>query len=419
MMTSRECVEAALNHEAPDKIPLDLGSTAVTGIQASALASLRSSLGLEQRPIKVIEPYQVLGRVEEDVLDALDIDVLGLRDDSTMFGFFLEDWKPFTLFDGTPVLVPGGFNTQVAEDGALYQYPQGDRSTEPSAKMPAEGFYHDAIERQMPYDPDDLDPEIWVEQMYHVHSEDELALLEERSQKLYANTDRALIGQLSAAGFGDIAHVPGLAVRRPQGIRAVADWYMATVLYPSYVRGIFDLQLEIAMKNLALYREAVGDRISAIFISGTDFGAQMGSFISPDAYREMYKPYHQTINNWIHENTPWKTFYHSCGSMVDLYDDFIDAGVDIVNPVQISAKGMEPRLLKARWGDDLVFWGGGVDTQQVLPFGSPEEVREHVAENIAVFGQGGGFVFNAVHNVQAGIPAENLEALIVALRDFR
>ncbi|MCD6519913.1 MAG: methyltransferase [Anaerolineae bacterium] len=418
-MTPRERVLKAINHQVPDKVPLDLGSTAVTGIAASALYRLRKILGLEERPVLVHEPYQMLGFVENDVVEALGIDVLGLIDDSTMFGFPLKDWKPFTLFDGTPVLVPGGFNTEISEDGYLYQYPGGDRSVPPSGRMPKDGFYHDAIERQEPYDPDSLDPEEWVRDMYHVLTEEELRLLEERATKLYNETDRAIIGNFGGAGFGDIALVPGLAIPYPKGIRAVEDWYMATILYPQYVKGIFDLQLEIVMQNLELYRQAVGDKIVAIFISGTDFGAQTGPFISPDAYREMFKPYHKTINEWVHKNTNWKTFYHSCGSMVALYDEFVDAGVDIVNPVQISAAGMDPRTLKERWGEKLVFWGGGIDTQHVLSFGTPEEIEAQVKENIEIFGKGGGYVFNTVHNIQATVPTENLKALFDAFRKYR
>lgn len=419
MSTSRERVQTTLEHRQPDRVPLDLGSTAVTGIMASALYRLRGALGLEQRRVYVHEPYQMLGRVDDDVLDALGVDVVGLQDDMTMFGFAARDWKPFTLHDGTPVWVPGLFNTEPAADGNLYQYPQGDRTAPPSGRMPLEGYYHDAVERQQPYTEADLDPEQWVREMYAVYTDEELRALEQRAASLYDGTSRAILGNFGSAGFGDIAHVPGLAVRRPTGIRAVADWYMATALYPDYIRGIFDLQLEIALKNLALYHQAVGDRIVAIFLSGTDFGAQHGSFISPRAYRELFKPYHRAVNDWVHTHTKWKTFYHSCGSMVALYDDMIEAGVDIVNPVQISAAGMAPQALKEHWGDRLVFWGGGVDTQHVLPFGSPEEVAAHVRENVRVLGEGGGFVFTAVHNIQASVPTENLMALFRALNEAR
>ena len=419
MLTSRERVMRTLNHQQPDRVPLDLGSTNVTGIAASSLYRLRHGLGLPERPIRVHEPYQMLGLVEDDVLDALGVDIIGLGNDSTFFGFPQRDWKPFTLFDGTPVVVPGGFNTEIAADGALYQYPEGDKSVPPSGRMPADGFYHDAIERQEPYSEETLDPEEWVRDMYQVFTDEELRLLERRAHDLYNGTTRAIIGNFGQGSFGDIAFVPGTAIKHPKGIRAVAEWYMATALYPDYVKGIFDLQLEIVLKNLELYWQAIGDRIVAIFVSGTDFGSQRGAFISPQSYRDLFKPYHKAINDWVHAHTPWKTFYHSCGSMVALYDDFVDAGVDIVNPVQISAAGMDPRTLKQRWGQNLVFWGGGVDTQHVLPFGTPQEIEAHVAENIRILGQDGGLIFNAIHNVQASIPTENLLALFQAVSRYR
>lgn len=419
MATSRERVIQALNHQEPDRVPLDLGSTAVTGIAASTLYALRRALGLQERRVRVHEPFQMLGTVDDDVLDALGVDVVGLSDDSTFFGYPAQDWKPFTLFDGTPVLVPGRFNTAIAEDGSLYQYPEGDETERPSGRMPAEGYYHDAIERQEPYDPSTLNPEEWVRDMYHVYTDEELRLLEERSRALYEGTSRAIIGNWGQGGFGDIAWVPAPGARRPRGIRSVADWYMATALYPDYIGAIFDLQTEIALQNLPLYREAVGDRIQAIFVSGTDFGAQTGPFISPRAYRELFKPRHKAINDWIHEHTGWKTFFHTCGSMVALYDDLVEAGVDVVNPVQISAEGMNPRTLKERWGESLVFWGAGVDTQRVLPFGEPEEVAAQVRENLAILGRGGGYVFAAVHNVQARVPVANLMAMFEALEACR
>ena len=347
MLTSRERVMRTLNHQQPDRVPLDLGSTNVTGIAASSLYRLRHGLGLPERPIRVHEPYQMLGLVEDDVLDALGVDIIGLGNDSTFFGFPQRDWKPFTLFDGTPVVVPGRFNTEIAADGALYQYPEGDKSVPPSGRMPADGFYHDAIERQEPYSEETLDPEEWVRDMYQVFTDEELRLLERRAPDLYNGTTRAIIGNFGQGSFGDIAFVPGTPIPHPKGIRAVAEWYMATTLYPDYVQGIFDLQLEIVLQNLELYRQAVGDKIVVIFVSGTDFGSQKGAFISPQSYRDLFKPYHKAINDWVHAHTSWKTFYHSCGSMVALYDDFIDAGVDIVNPVQISAAGMDPRAQRA------------------------------------------------------------------------
>jgi uroporphyrinogen-III decarboxylase len=418
-MTSRERVLRALNHQAPDRVPFDLGSTAVTGISAWALHRLRKQLGLEERLVRVHEPYQMLGQVDDDVLDALGVDIVGLSDDATMFGFLKRDWQPFTLFDGTPVLVPGGFNTQRAADGFLYQYPNGDRSAPPSGRMPMDGYYHDAVERQEPYDPATLDPEAWVRDMYHVYTDEELRLLEERAKALYDGTSRAIIANWGGGAFGDIALVPGLAIPYPKGIRAVAEWYMGTALYPEYVHGIFERQCEIGLKNLELLHQAVGERIVAIFVSGTDFGTQSNLFISPRSYRSLFKPYHKRINDWIHAHTTWKSFFHSCGAVSALFDDMIEAGVDIVNPVQIGAEGMAPERLKAQWGDRLVFWGGGIDTQHVLPFGTPEEVAAQVQQTLRVFGAGGGFVFNAIHNIQAMVPTENLMAMVRALETYR
>jgi len=419
MVTSRERVKLALSHLQPDRTPFDLGATAVTGISASSLYRLRRLLGLADVPVRVHEPYQMLGQLDKDILDALQIDIIGLGDDSTFFGYPQKDWKPFTLFDGTPVLVPGGFNTEPNPDGSLYQYPQGNRAYGPSAHMPAGGYYHDAIERQQPYDAGKLDPEEWVRDMYHVLTDEELRLFEDRSRDLFETTERAIIGNFGQGGFGDIAFVPGTAVPKPKGIRAVADWYMATVLYPDYIHGIFTRQCEIALKNLELLHQAVGERISVVFISGTDFGSQEKPIISLDAYRSLFKPYHKAINDWVHAHTTWKTFFHSCGSISAFLDDFIEAGVDIINPVQVSARGMEPAQLKRRWGEKLVFWGGGVDTQNVLPFGTPEDVVGNVRSNIAALGQHGGMVFSAVHNIQSQIPDANLLALVKAVREYR
>jgi len=190
------------------------------------------------------------------------------------------------------------------------------------------------------------------------------------------------------------------------------------MLHPEYIKGIFNLQCEIALENLKLYYQAVGDKIDVIVVSGTDFGTQNAAFISPDMYRDMYKPFHKKVNDWIHKNTPWKIFYHTCGSIVSLLDDFVEVGVDILNPVQCSAKGMDPHMLKKKYGDKLVFWGGGVDTQRTLPFGTPEEVRREVRERCRIFGEGGGFVFNTIHNIQANTPIENLVAVFETVRSF-
>jgi hypothetical protein len=284
--------------------------------------------------------------------------------------------------------------------------------------MPRDGFYFDTIVRQEPIDEDSLDPKEWVDQTYALYTDEDLRYLEETSKRYFENTDLALLGNFWGAGFGDIAVVPGPAIPHPKGIRDPEEWYVSAVTRKGYVADIFGYQFELQMKNLRLYREAVEDRVDIIVMSGTDFGSQTGPFISPQSYREMFKPLHRAMNDWVHENTPWKTFYHTCGSIVSFLDDFHEAGIDILNPVQISAVGMSPAVLKKQYGDKFVFWGGGVDPQGTLSFGNPEEVALEVKGNIEIFKRGGGFVFNNVHNVQATVPLDNLMAFFEAYREY-
>jgi uroporphyrinogen-III decarboxylase len=193
---------------------------------------------------------------------------------------------------------------------------------------------------------------------------------------------------------------------------------MAYYTHPEYVKELFEFQTEMGLRNLRLLKEAIGDRIQIIWVSGNDMGSQRGLNFSPDIYREFYKKHHTRINNWIHENTKWKVAFHSCGSIVGLLDEFVEVGVDVINPVQTSAEGMDPRSLKEKYGKKLVFWGGGVDTQSVLPFKSPEAVREDVLKRLEIFTPGGGFVFATIHNIQHDVPIANVMALYAAIRDF-
>jgi hypothetical protein len=410
-MTSRERLRAAIHHQQPDRPPLDLGSTLVTGIQASAYARLKKALGITTGTIRVYDPYQMLAEVEEPVKKALGVDTVGIQLPTTMFGYRNENWKPFRMFDGTDVEVSGHFEYDVQPGGDIVQYPKGDRSAPPSGRMPEGGYYFDTIVRQEPIDESKLDPKEWVAQTYSLYTEEELRFVEETSRFWFENSEYGILGNFWGAGFGDIATVPGPAILHPKGIRDPEEWYVSTLTRKDYVNEIFHLQLELQMKNLALYQQAAGDRIDVVVMSGTDFGSQNGPFISPNAYREMFKPLHAEMNGWVHEHTRWKTFYHTCGSIVAYLDDFAEAGVDILNPVQVSAAGMAPDFLKKKYGDRFVFWGGAVDAQHTLAFGTPEQVREEAARNTRIFGAGGGFVFNNVHNIQATVPTGNLLAL--------
>ncbi len=420
MMTSRERVEMALNHEQPDRVPLDLGGSATTGMHASSVYKLRQALGLDTpgTPVKVVEPFQMLGEIAPDLMDALGVDVVGLGGKKGFFGYENTDWKPWTLFDGTPVLVPGKFNTDPEPNGDILMYPEGDKSAPPSGRMPEGGFYFDAIVRQDPIDDERLNVEDNLQEFGPISDEDvEYFRLE--AARLYDETDKAILGSFGGTSFGDIALVPATQIKHPKGIRDVEEWYISTVTRRDYVYAVFEKQCEIGIANLERIYEVVGDKVSAIFVTGTDFGTQRGPFISPDAYRDLYKPFHKAVNDWVHTHTSWKTFIHSCGSVRALMEEFIAAGFDILNPVQTSATHMEPEGLKADFGDRITFWGGGIDTQKTLPFGTPDEIREQVKRRMEIFGVGGGFVFNSIHNVQANTPTENLVALYEAVKEYR
>jgi hypothetical protein len=419
MISSRERVNLALNHQEPDRIPLDLASSMVTGMQVSTVYQLRQALGLDapETPVKVIEPYQMLGEIKPDLIEALGVDVVGVMGTETLFGFKNENWKPWTTFDGTPVLVPEHFNTDPEANGDILMYPEGDRSAPASGRMPKDGWYFDTIIRQPPIDDDQLKVEDNLEEFGPI-TDEELAHFRTETERLYTETDKAIMASFGGTAFGDIALVPAPWLKYPRGIRDVAEWYISTVTRRDYVYRVFERQCEIGLANLERIYQAVGDRVTVVFITGTDFGTQKGPFISPETYRELYQPFHKQVNDWVHQHTSWKTFIHSCGSVMALLPDFIEAGFDILNPVQCSAANMDPAELKQRFGDRFTFWGGGVDTQGTLPFGAPDDVRREVRSRIKAFAPGGGFVFNTIHNVQAQIPVENVLALYETVREY-
>jgi len=419
-MTSRERVLKTLNHEEPDRVPLDLGASVLTGMHVSSVYKLRQAMKLDEpgKPVKVLDPYQMLGEVEMDLVDALEADVVQVPAATTLFGYKREGWKPWTLADGTPVLVPEGFNTNPEPNGDVLMYPHGDRSAGASARMPAGGFYFDEIVRQPPLDEAKLDPADNTEDFAPI-SESELAYFRMETENQYSNTDKAVFAGFCFTSFGDIALVPAPWLKHPKGIRDIEEWYISTLTRRDYVYKVFEEQCEVALANLEKLQRVLGNKVHVTLITGTDFGAQNNLFISEQSYRDLYKPFHKTVNDWLHKNTSWKTFIHSCGSIVKLIPDFIEAGFDILNPVQTAAAGMDPRDLKERFGEQIVFWGGGVDTQKTLPFGTPEEVRREVRERVEILGRGGGFVFAGIHNIQAGVPVENLLSLFEAFRESR
>lgn len=418
-MNSRERVLSAIAHREPDRIPLDVGGCGLTSMHVSTVYQLRQALGLDEpgTPVKVVEPYQMLGEIDSHLADALGTDTVELPGKGTMFGFKKENWKEWKTFDGTPVLVPGYFTTTPDEKGDILLYPGGDTSVPPSGRMPKGGWYFDAIVRQGPIREETLKVEDNTEE-FGLLSPDDLASMKRNAEMVYHTTDHAVVGGVPGASFGDIAHVPAPALKHPKGIRDIEEWYISLSTRKEFIYKVFERQCEIVLRNLENMYGAIGNYVHVVVVTGTDFGMQTGPFIDPKKYRELFKPFHKIVNNWIHRNTGWKTFIHSCGSVSPFIDDFIDAGFDILNPVQCSAANMQPSFLKERFGDRITFWGGGVDTQHTLPFGKPDDVRREVAERLEVFGKGGGFVFAAIHNIQARTPVANLLAMFQTLKEF-
>jgi hypothetical protein len=415
-MNHHQRLQAALNHQQPDRVPVDFGSNAVTGMHVSAVTRLRQAvLGDKNYKVKVIDPYQMLGEIDDELREALGVDVVGLYTRKNFFGFENKDWKPYTLYDGTEVLVAGDFNTTKNAAGDTLIYPEGDTSVPPSGHMPKGAYFFDSIIRQPPVDDDNLNVADNLEE-FGLLDADTLKWYEGQIKNLEA-TGSGVMMTFPGTAFGDIALVPAAWMKHPKGIRDIEEWYVSTAIRKDYVHAIFEKQCEIGLKNIETLAKLLGDRVDATFVTGTDFGTQRGLFISKEAYREMFKPYHIAVCKKIHELTKWKVFIHSCGSVWDLIPDFIEAGFDILNPVQCSAACMDARELKKEFGKHLTFWGGGANTQQTLPFGTPEEVYKEVRERIDIFNEGGGFVFDTIHNVQGPTPVANLQAMFKAIKD--
>lgn len=416
-MTSRERIQSTLNHHTPDYIPVDFGSTSVTGIHCKVVEALREYYGLEQHPVRVIEPFQMLGEIENDLQDVIGIDCISIFGSKNMFNIdethLHEQITPW----GQKVLIAADINLTPDHNGDVYVYAAGDRSFPPSAVMPSGCYFINAIERQSYVDDETLATEDNLEEFGFI-SEEDLKFYKEKID-CASLSNKAVVASFGGTALGDIAFVPGMGLKDPKGIRNVAEWYMSTAMRKDYIHALFEQQTDIAIHNYKRLWETVGDKVDVVFTCGTDFGTQNSQFCSPATFRELWLPHYKRMNDWIHQHTTWKIFKHTCGAILPILPGLIDAGFDIINPVQINAKDMDPRILKKEFGNQITFWGGGIDTQQILPNATPEVIRQHILEECDILGTNGGFVFNAVHNIQANAPIRNVVAMIETLRELR
>lgn len=396
-MNSRERVLAALNHQQPDRVPIDLGGTRQSGISASTYDSLKQRLGIHS-PTRVYDVYQMLAEVEEAVLDRFGADVVGLQRPAVAFGIRNENWKEWSLFDGTPVLVPGGFDPVVTADGGdlLLLDPSGRTL----ARMPKGGYYFDRVDVYpgaahvaiRDFQP----PRLTDEELDHLHLQ---------AEALDQNTERAVIAAMG----------PPYELFFGLGTGDFQNWMITLATEPDYVQALYEKITEAWLDNLSRFHQAVGDRIQIVQFND-DLGTQNAPFLSLRMFRELVMPYYRRGLDWIHAHTPWKVFMHNDGAIFDFIPSLIEMGVDILNPVQTTARGMDPARLKAEFGDRLTFWGGSCDCQGTLAFGTPDDVAREAEEHLRALAPGGGYVFASVHNIQAKVPAENVIALFDTAR---
>ena len=393
-MNSRERVLAALDHREPDRVPIDLGGTRQSGMAASTYHKLKQRLGLDT-PTRMFDVYQMIAEIERPVMDRFGADCVELLPRVVAYGIRNENWKRWTFPDGLEVEVPGGFDPVIEPDGTIVLE---DTEGTIIGKMPPGGCY---LDRMMKYpgaahaDPETLDlPLLTGEDCDHYHSQ---------AEAYWQNTDYAIIARMG----------PPYELFWGLGTGDFSAWMMTLATEPDYVHALYEKLTEAWLENLRRLHQAVGDRVHVLQFND-DLGTQDAPFISVKMFRELIMPYYKQGLDWIHENTPWKVFMHNDGAIFELIPSLVEMGVDALNPVQTTAKGMDPVRLKQQFGDRLVFWGAACDCQGTLAFGTPEEVAREVQENVAVLAPGGGYVLASVHNIQAGVPPENVIALFDA-----
>jgi len=410
-MNSRERVRAALNHEALDRVPIDFAGHRSSGIAAVAYAKLREHLGLERKPIRVYDLIQQLAIVDQDVLERFKVDTIELGR-----GFALEEehWADWVLPDGTPCKVPAWSVPE--RDEANHRWIVRSKSGRIIAQMPDGALYFEQTYHPLAEGPDDekaidiaFDECMWTA---IASPSGPLAsgpgrdrAFAEGAKALRDSTDRAILGLFG----GNLLEIGQFFYRND-------NFYMMMASEPERVERFLDYLTEIHLGNLDKFLNTIGDYIDVI-VFGDDLGMQGGPQMSPAMYRQLFKPRHSRMWKRVKEIKPHvKVNLHCCGGVRQLLPDLIDAGLDAINPVQINAKGMDATGLKADFGKSITLWGGGCDTQ-VAVMRSPEQVADHVREQVRILKPGGGFVFQQVHNILANVPPQNIIAMFDAVHE--
>jgi uroporphyrinogen decarboxylase len=409
-MTPRARLLTALRHEEPDKVPIDFGGHRSSGIMAIAYARLRQALGLAERPIRVYDPMQQLAVIDPDVLDRFEVDTIELGR-----GFALddEDWHDWVLPDGTPCQLPRWTVPQRESNRWVLKSVDG----RVVSRMPDGAIYFEqSLWPFLEEDNLDLLPEVIGSSLWGalstppgplVSGPDGAQVHTEGAKNLRQHTNRGIIGL-----FG------GNLLELGQSLYRMDNFLMLLASDPERAHQVLDRLLECHLANLDNYLSQIGDQIDVILF-GDDFGMQSGPQISTAMHEEFFKPRQTALWRRAKELADVRVQLHCCGGVRPLLPHFIEAGLDAINPVQFTCTGMDSKELKADFGDQLTFWGGGCDTQQMLPHGTPDEIRSHVKRQFEIFMPGGGFVFQQVHNIQADVPPENIIAMFDAAIECR
>jgi uroporphyrinogen decarboxylase len=415
-MTRRERILATLDHKEPDRVPVDLGAMRSTGITAAAYGRLKEHLGIRTGHIDVYDVVQQLAQPEPAILDYWDADVVDLG------RIFLKDdaeWKEFTLPDGQSARIPAYVN--FASDGAGGWLALAADGT-PIGAMPKGAYYLSQTNFPLKdWDGTDLGvldrlPELmglvtWSAlpcAPYHKPlTPEHLAEIRRRAKALFETTDYAIM-----VAFG------ANLLEWGQYLCRMDQFLMDLLENPRKALALLDKLVEMHLANLEKVLASVDGYVQIIQM-GDDLGTQQALEVSPRLYREVFKPRQRLIFETVKKRSNLRLFLHSCGAIADIIPDLIEVGVEAINPVQTSARGMDPARLKREFGRDITFWGGGCDTQRVLPLGTPAEVDAHVKERIEIFAPGGGFVFTQVHNIMPHVPPQNIAAMVEAVRRYR
>jgi len=411
-MTSRERVLAAIEHKQGDKVPVDLGATPSSCISAIAYNNLKKHLGITQGQTRIYDVVQQLAEPEDFIIEKFGVDVL---DVGRAFNVDSDKWYDVKLVDGSKAQYPKWFRPVKQPDGSWLAY---DKEGDLIAKMPSTGTFFDQCEFPYvdgyPANFDDL-PKAMSKVMWaifapspwdHAGEEDFWDRLREKCIELRKTTDKALL-----LGIGCNLFEWGSFLRR------MDNFMMDVVADSDNVAKLLDALMESHMAGLEKACKYVGDVVDIIKF-GDDLGMDTGPFMSPDSYKELFLPRHKQLCDYVKKNSSMKTMLHSCGGIYKLIPGLIEAGFEILNPVQTSCVDMEPEKLKEEFGNDITFWGGGCDTRDILNRATPKQVKEHVLERLEIFSKDGGFVFNTVHNILPEIEPENIIAMFEAVEEF-